>query len=86
MWKLRFISINNLILVILGLSLILALVFGYLYLFRPISQPRVKFFLLQTEQMQIKKELFRKVITNLEERPQKAQNALDKFYPDIFKF
>lgn len=86
MRKLRFISINNLILIILGLSLILALIFGYLYLFRPIFQPRVKFFLLQTEQIQIKKELFRKVITNLEERPQKTQNALDKFYPDIFKF
>jgi len=40
---------------------------------------------MQTEKVQIQKELFQKVISDLEIRSQKAQNALDKLHADPFK-
>lgn len=85
MFKLKSILINNIILIILSLSLILVLFFAYSYLLRPIFMPRPDVFLLQTKKVQVKKELFGEVISNLEQRSEKAQNALNKFHPDLFR-
>lgn len=46
--------------------------------------PRTSILLL-SKQVQIQKELFRAIISDLETRPQKAQKALEKIHPDLFK-
>lgn len=48
--------------------------------------PRLNLFLLPIEEVQIKKELFQEVVAKLEKRPQKAQEALEKWHPDPFRF
>jgi len=79
-------QINYIALLILIISLVLMLSIAYFYLFKPIFMPRSDLYLLETEQMQIKKELFKKVISLLEQRPNNAKKALEKIHPNPFKF
>ncbi|MFH1392671.1 MAG: hypothetical protein ABIG90_03335 [bacterium] len=85
MLKSKFISINNIILIILALAFITKLVFAYLFLIKPIFLPSADNFLIKTKEVQIQKELFREVISELEKRPQRAKQALEKEHPDLFK-
>lgn len=86
MWKLKFISINNIIFSVSALALLTMLVFAYLYLIKPIFIPETEHFLLQTKEVHIKKDLFTEIVAELEKRPQKAQRALEKWHPDMFRF
>ena len=85
MWKSKFISINNIIFILLISALIAMFVFAYLYLIKPIFLPQTEHFLLSNE-VKIQKELFEEVVSKLEKRAQNSQDALEKQHVDPFRF
>jgi len=85
MWKSKFISINNIIFILLIAALAVAAVSAYLYLIKPIFLPQTKNFLLNNK-VEIKRDLFEEIVSELEKRAQNAREAFEKQHVDPFRF